>query len=80
MGDEDAGDQVFAGLFGSLDPDAYWDALASVLWHDHGGSGLSLTLADVMDLPFDRLAWFTEWVNDRRAAEAAAIKRAQKRR
>lgn len=47
-----------------------------LLYTRHGGSGLSLTLEDVMDLPLQRIEWFAERLTERREAEDENIRRA----
>lgn len=49
-----------------------------LLWHQHGGSGLSLTLADIEDMEISRALLWREWVGEQREAEADAIRDAGK--
>jgi hypothetical protein len=50
-----------------------------LLYTQHGGSGLNLTLADVMDLELDRIYWLTERLGDQRRKEAREIEQAARR-
>jgi hypothetical protein len=77
-GPEGAGDPV-AGLFPPLGRDEYWEAIFQLLYTQHGGSGLNLTLADVMDLELDRIYWLTERLGDQRRKEAREIEQAARR-
>lgn len=47
---------------------------ASLLWHQHGGSGFSLTRADVGEMSWRELEWWCEQATAFRSREAAAIK------
>ena len=53
----------------------YVDRLAfDLLWHEHGGSGLALNLADIDNIEISRALLWLEWVGERREAEADAIR------
>jgi len=44
-----------------------------VLWHQHGGSGLSMTRDDYLGLDVAHRDWLVERINAERKAEAKAI-------
>jgi hypothetical protein len=50
-----------------------------LLYHQHGGSGLALSLADVMELDFERLGWFVTRLGEQREKEARELERAGRR-
>ena len=50
-----------------------------LLYTQHGGSGLNLTLDDVMDLELDRIFWLVERLGDQRRQEAREIEQAARR-
>ena len=52
----------------------------NVLWHCHGGSGLSMTKGEYLALDLDERDWLTERIDNQREDEAAAIKRASKKK
>lgn len=59
--------------------DNLWEGIRQLTWHQHEGSGTTLTLSDVLSLPYRRFVEWIEWVEDRRQKEAAAINKARKR-
>lgn len=67
---------TLAGLFPFFNRDELWQGIAELLYTQHGGSGLNLTLADIMELDYDRLFFMLEFLGDKRSEEAAAIKKA----
>ena len=75
---EDDGDPV-AGLFPALGRDEFWDVVFQLLYTQHGGSGLNLTLDDVMDLELSRMFWLVERLGDQRRKEAREIEQAAHR-
>lgn len=58
--------------------DDLWQAIAPLMYTQHGGSGLGLALCDIMELDLDRVRWLNEWQSETREAEAAAIQKAGK--
>ncbi len=52
----------------------------SLLWHQHGGSGYTLTRADLLDMDVDELLWFSARCGEHRRQEAEALKRANRGR
>ena len=59
--------------------DDLWEGIRNLTWHQHEGSGTTLTYHDVMDLDFNRFMEWCEWVQSRREKESNAMKRAMKR-
>ena len=49
-------------------------------WHQHGGSGLALTLADALDLPVQDRNWLIERIGNQRSREAKELEKASRRR
>jgi len=58
--------------------DSFWNAAFELTYLPHGGSGVHLGLNEVLDLPIDRIEWFLERLEERRDAEAAAIRKGNK--
>jgi hypothetical protein len=50
-----------------------------LLYTQHGGSGLHLTLTEVMELDMDRMGWLLERLGDQRKKEAREIEQAARR-
>jgi hypothetical protein len=67
------------GLFPRIDPDELWEGIFQLLYHQHGGSGLSLTLEDVMELDLDRIRWLLERLGEQREREARELAAAAQR-
>ncbi len=49
------------------------------MYTQHGGSGLALSLSDVMDLELDRITWLLERLGEQRRKEAHEISKAARR-
>ena len=49
-------------------------------WRQHGGSGLGVTLDEVLELPTSDRDWLIERIGQRRGREAKEIEKAGKRR
>ena len=78
QGTEGEADPV-AGIFPALARDEFWEAVFQLLYTQHGGSGLSLTLEEVMDLELDRIFWLLERLGEQRRKEAHEIQQAARR-
>jgi hypothetical protein len=76
--DEDEGGGVDA-LFPPLPADELWEGIFQLLYHQHGGSGLTLTLDDVMDLDLDRIRWLLQRLGEQREKEARELENAARR-
>ena len=48
----------------------------NLIYTQHGGSGLGLSMADVMDLDLGRISWFLERLDEQRRREVEEIRRA----
>jgi len=48
-------------------------AAFALLYRKHGGSGLGLTLGDIEEMSYGRIAWWLEKLGDTRSAEADAL-------
>jgi hypothetical protein len=67
------------GLFPPLAADELWEAFFLLLYQQHGGSGLHLTLNDVLELDLDRIRWLLERLGEQREKEAREIEAAARR-
>jgi len=56
-----------------------WEGFFQLLYHQHGGSGLSLNLDDIMNLDLDRIRWLIERLGKQRETEARALAAAARR-
>jgi len=56
-----------------------WEGFFALLYHQHGGSGLSLSLDDIMNLDLDRIRWLIERLGKQRETEARALAAAARR-
>jgi len=72
-------DQWIGGLFPRIDADELWEGVFQLLYHQHGGSGLSLSLTEVMELDLDRIRWLLERLGDQRQREARELEQAARR-
>ena len=68
-----------AGLLPELAADEFWEAVFQLLYTQHGGSGLGLTLAEVMELEMSRIQWLLERLGEQRRKEAREIEQAARR-
>lgn len=57
-----------------------WQGIFFLCYTQHGGSGLGLTLTEVLDLDYQRFLWLQERLDEQRGKEADALKKAAKRR
>src|SRR5437879_726605 len=67
------------GLFSSLDGDEFWEGVFQLLYHQHGGSGLALTMTEIMELELDRMRWLLERLGEQREKEAHEMEKAAQR-
>jgi len=67
-------------LFGSFDLDDFWSLVFELLYTQHGGSGLGLTMTDIWELPIERLQFFYDELSSHRRSEANALRSAAKKR
>jgi len=66
-------------VFPAIDQDELWEGIFQLLYHQHGGSGLSLSLEDVMELDLDRIRWLLERLGEQRDKEARELAAAARR-
>ncbi len=59
--------------------DDFWEGVFQLLYTQHGGSGLHLTLTEVMELELDRFNWLLERLEEQRQREARALLQAARR-
>ncbi len=55
-----------------------WDAIGQLCWHQHGGSGYNFSRADVLEMEWDEVEHHLKRQEERREAEAKAIREANK--
>lgn len=55
------------------------DIAFHLLYRQHGGSGLSISLGDIAEMEISRIMWWREKLDERREAEAEAIDKARPR-
>ncbi|HET9621805.1 MAG TPA: hypothetical protein VFP84_10580 [Kofleriaceae bacterium] len=67
-------------MFPPVAADELWECIFGLLYHQHGGSGLQLSLADVMELDLDRIRWLLERLDQQREKEAREIEAAARRK
>jgi len=51
-----------------------------VCWRQHGGSGLGVSMSEVLELPVSDRDWLIERIGQQRSREAKEIEKASKRR
>ena len=49
-------------------------------WRQHGGSGLGVSMTEVLEMPTRDRDWFLERIGQQRSREAKEIEKAGKRR
>ncbi|TMQ13299.1 MAG: hypothetical protein E6J91_18755 [Deltaproteobacteria bacterium] len=76
---QEDGEGAVDGLFPAIDQDELWEGFFQLLYRQHGGSGLSLSLEDVMDLDLDRIRWLLERLGEQRDKEARELAAAARR-
>jgi hypothetical protein len=62
-----------------VEPDDFWEGVFQLLYTQHGGSGLHMTLTEVMELELDRFNWLLERLDEQRQREARALLQAAHR-
>ncbi len=56
------------------------EGVFQVCWRQHGGSGLGVSMAEVLEMPTSDRDWFIERIGEQRSREAKEIEKAGKRR
>lgn len=69
---------MIAILIGRTEEDSYRESIFRLCYHQHGGSGLNFSLADLNDMPLRDLNWYIDRLDQARDDEARAIKSAGK--
>src|SRR5690606_15077116 len=67
-------------LFPPVTMEDWREGIFQVCWQQHGGSGLAVTLGDVLELPTTDRDWLVERIGQQRAREAKELEKAAKRR
>lgn len=57
-----------------------WRGISFLLYKQNGGSGFNLLLPHILDLDFDRFEYLIDRLNELRAADEAALRKASRRR
>ena len=60
--------------------DAWREGLFQLCWHQHGGSGLQVSLADALELPVGERDWLLERMGEQRQREGRELEKAARRR
>ena len=60
--------------------DAWREGLFQLCWRQHGGSGLSISMTEALELSAADRDWYLERIGEQRGREARAIEQAAKRR
>ena len=60
--------------------DAWREGLFQLCWHQHGGSGLGVTVGEVLEMTVADRDWFLERMGEQRSREARELEQAAKRR
>lgn len=63
-----------------MSPDDLRESIFRLLYHPHGGSGLSATPEWVMGLEVADLKWYSERLDEARSREAEALRKAARSR
>ena len=66
-------------LFPPVDLEAWEDGICRLTWHQHGGSGLTWTRTEGLDLEIGERDRALAWVNRRREFEAKELKKGGRR-
>ncbi|RJS14148.1 hypothetical protein DRW03_35490 [Corallococcus sp. H22C18031201] len=56
------------------------EGLFNLCWQQHGGSGLTASLGDALELPTSDRDWLLERIGQQRSREAKALGQSSKRR
>ena len=51
-----------------------------ICWHQHGGSGLGVTMGEALDLPIQERNWLLERIGEQRSREAREIEQASRKK
>jgi len=68
-----------SAAFPDVGLDTWREAVFQLAWQQHGGSGLVMTRAEVLELPLAERDWLLERVADQRTREAKALQSAAKK-
>lgn len=60
--------------------DAWREGLFQLCWHQHGGSGLQVSLADALELPVGERDWLLERIGEQRQREGRELEKAARQR
>lgn len=63
-----------------LDGKWLWDLIEELTWTEHQGSGRTMTVAEILELPVTRIEWLVRRGAERRHRVAKAIAQASKRK
>ncbi len=60
--------------------DTWREGLFQLCWHQHGGSGLQVSMADALELPVGERDWLLERMGEQRQREGRELEKAARRR
>ena len=60
--------------------DGWREGLFQLCWQQHGGSGLTVSLHDALELPTADRDWLLERIGQQRTREARELEKASRRR
>jgi len=66
-------------VLGQYDLDDWRETIFGLCYTPHGGSGLSFSYGDVLDMPLADAVWFTERLDEQRSDEASKIRRSSRK-
>ena len=67
-------------LFPDVALETWRENVFQLAWHQHGGSGLAVSMGDALDLAVADRDWLNERIGVEREREARALERAAKRK
>ena len=60
--------------------EAWREGMFQLCWHQHGGSGLAITVGEALELPVHDRDWLLDRVGTQRSREAREIEKAARRK
>ena len=67
-------------LFPQIELDDWREGLFQMSWHQHGGSGLNISMSEALEMFVTDRDWFLKHIANQRADEARQIEKASKRK
>lgn len=79
-GGEDGEEEGGHHIFPRVDVEGWRESLFQLVWHQHGGSGVSIAWADALEMAAGDRDWLLERMSEQREREAKQIEKAGKRK